>query len=190
MTLPISVLSIYGFLSAAEADLLYALACEVPVGGTIVEIGSFQGKSTICLGLGAKQVPSVQVYSIDPHDNYEINEAVHYGMQNHAALLNNLIDFEVADIVKVVTLHSTAVLDCWYGAIDLVWIDGSHDYNDVWLDLVGWGKHMTANGKMVIHDSSGHHPGVTRALTEFLSENEWQICQRVDATAILRRSNV
>lgn len=185
--LPDSVLSIYGFLSAAEAELLYTLASAVPIGGTIVEIGSFQGKSAVCLGLGAKQVPGVQVYAIDPHVDCWDTKQVHYGMENHAALLMNLVLNDVADTVKVVALHSTAVLDCWYGAVDLVWIDGSHDYNDVWLDLMGWEKHITDSGKLVLHDTNGHYPGVTRALTEFLMENEWKISQRVDATAVLER---
>lgn len=185
--LPDSVLSIYGFLSAAEAELLYTLASAVPVGGTVIEIGSFQGKSTVCLGLGAKQVPGASVFAIDPHEYCQINHETRYGMENHAALLMNLVLNDVADTVKVVALRSTAVLDCWYGAVDLVWIDGSHEYDDVWLDLVGWEQHVSPNGRIAVHDTNGHYPGVTRALTEFLMENEWRIVNRVDATTVLRR---
>lgn len=186
--LPDRVLSIYGFLSPAEANLLFNLAAAVPAGGMIVEIGSFQGKSTVCLGLGAKQ-SGAQVYAIDPHEDYTEN-TTHYGMENHAALLMNLVLNEVADVVRVVALHSTAVLDCWYGAVDLVWIDGSHQYDDIWLDLVGWEQHVSPGGRIAVHDSSGHYPSVTRALNEFLMENEWKIAQQVDATAVLERYNV
>jgi len=168
---------VHGFLSVDEAKLLHKLATEVPAGGTIIEVGSYQGRSTICLGAGAKQVGAL-VYAIDPFEG---------SMENHAALLMNLVLNDVADTVKVVALHSTAVLDCWYGTVDLVWIDGSHDYNDVWLDLMGWEKHVSPIGRLALHDTNGHYPGVTRALTEFLMDNEWKISQRVDATTVLVR---
>lgn len=104
------VFKIDGFLSPAEAELLYRLASEVPTGGTIVEIGSFQGRSTVCLGLGAKQ-SGASVYAIDPHEDFQVNETTHYGMENHAALLKNLVDYEVAETVRVVALPSLTVCE-------------------------------------------------------------------------------
>lgn len=124
------VYQIYGHLSPAEAELLYQLASEVPTGGTVVEIGSLQGRSTVCLGLGAKQVPGVIVYAIDPHDDCQVDENTHYGTENYVALLKNLLDFEVADTVRVIALRSIQVI--WQiSNIDLLWIDGSHEYWDV-----------------------------------------------------------
>ena len=58
--------SIHGFLDPNEAQLLYRLASEVPAGGVIVEIGSYEGRSTICLGKGAK-VNGANVWAIDPY---------------------------------------------------------------------------------------------------------------------------
>src|SRR5215203_2439770 len=89
---------VHGYLYDEEADLLFATAMralaipEVP--GTIVEIGSFHGKSTVVLGRVAMAVePSVKVYSIDPHegelsvDDPTLNVAPSYEafMQNMAA---------------------------------------------------------------------------------------------------------
>jgi len=184
-----SVYSIHGFLSAAEADLLFELAAHVPPGGTIVEIGSYQGKSTVCLGLGAKQ-SGAKVYAIDPHEDCQVNDATHYGMENHAALLKNLVDFEVADVVRVIALPSSSVSDVWWSniPIDLLWIDGSHEYTAIWSDLISWSRFT--NGKIAIHDSNGHFPAVTKALNEFLMEEPWKVIQTVDATTLLERSDV
>lgn len=184
---PESVYNIYGFLSPDEMELLYRLASEVPKDGVIVEIGSFQGKSTVCLGLGAKQ-PGAWVWAVDPHYDYMVNEQTHYGMENHAALLKNLVDFEVADRVRVVALSSDLARHSWYTTIDLVWIDGSHEYRDVSTDLKGWAFHLGDSGVIVLHDSSGHFPDVTRALNEFLecSAGKWVIDQQIDATTVLK----
>jgi predicted O-methyltransferase YrrM len=185
--LPETVYNIYGFLSPDEAQLLYKLASEVPAGGTVVEIGSFQGKSTVALGLGAKRA-GAWVWAVDPHDDYQVNETTHYGMENHAALLKNLVEFGVADTVHVVALPSVDVINRWtgYSRIDLLWIDGCHDYLAVQTDLA-WSNWMSPDGKIALHDSSGHYPDVTRALNEFLADGKWHILEQVDATTVLGR---
>ena len=45
-----------GWLSDEEAVALYELAKDCTGRGVIVEIGSFKGRSTICLGLGSRPV--------------------------------------------------------------------------------------------------------------------------------------
>lgn len=181
--LPATVHEIHGFLSGPEAELLYRLATEVKPDGHIVEIGSFQGRSTVCLGLGAKQA-GAKVWAIDPHEDTYVNDETHYGMENYAALLKNLVDFEVADVVRVITLPSMKVITSWHKPIQLLWIDGSHEYADVFADLACWSERVT--GKIVTHDSSGHFPGVTRALDEFCAYGKWKVIEEVDATKVLQ----
>lgn len=185
---PDSVHQIYGHISPAEMELLFNLAAAVPQNGVIVEIGSFQGKSTVCLGLGAKE-SGAQVYAIDPHEDYQESERTHYGMENHAALLKNLVDFEVADKVRVIALPSMSALFSWTQLIDLLWIDGSHLYDDVSNDLILWSKFVTQTGKIALHDSTGHYPDVSRVLQNFLVTNLWEIAQQIDGTTILRRTS-
>lgn len=187
--LPDSVYHIYGHISPAEMDLLYRLASQVSAERAIVEIGSFQGKSTVCLGLGAKQ-SGARVFAIDPHENEQVNAATHYGMENHAALLKNLVDFEVADVVRVVALPSLQVADNWYHTLDLVWIDGCHEFQAIFADLIQWSNYISPNGRIAVHDSSGHFPPVTQALQMFLMDHEWKIAEQIDATTVLVRSNV
>lgn len=199
-----TVHQIYGHVSPAEMELLYRLASEVPNNGVIVEIGSFQGKSTVCLGLGAKQA-GAWVYAIDPHEDVQINETIHYGMENHAALLKNLVDFEIADRVRVIGLPSVLAHRAWghetiwrydrdwvndLPVIDLLWIDGSHDHYNVVNDLWSWRKSLSLTGKIALHDANGHFPDVTQAMNEFIADNKcgkWTIAQQVDATIILER---
>jgi len=57
--------SVDGWLTPDQAGRLYAAAATCPAGGTIVEIGSFRGRSTIVLASAA--VDGVAVVAIDPH---------------------------------------------------------------------------------------------------------------------------
>lgn len=179
---------IKGFLDPNEAALLYRLASEVPAGGTIVEIGSYQGKSTVCLGLGAK-ISGARVYAIDPHEDVQESENTHYGAENYAALLKNLIEFNVADVVRVVARSGTDTYQGWNEWIDLLFIDACHEYQAVRGDFDLW-NHYVRDGLIAMHDTTGNHPGVTQALNEILAAGEWEIIERADATAVLRRVNV
>lgn len=176
-----------GFLSEKEVELLFRLALEVPAEGVIVEIGSYQGRSTIALGVGAK-IAGARVYAVDPHEDYQVNELVSYGMENHVALLRNLVTFEVADVVRLIGLPSHSAFAGWSHPINVLWIDGSHDYEAVKLDFHLWSLHLDARGSIALHDASGHWPGVSRLLDEILAAGAWDICERVDATVVLRRS--
>lgn len=179
------VYSIEGFLSADEAELLYRLATEVPENGNIVEIGSYRGKSTVCLGLGARWAKA-NVWAIDPHEDVQVNAQTHYGMENHAALLRNLLDFGVAETVRVVAISSGDLRDQWMD-IDLIFIDGSHEADAVTADLL-WSVD-NAVGKIALHDTNGHFPGATKALEDFLAENdEWKISETVDSITVLERA--
>ena len=185
--LPDSVYHLYGHVSPAEMQLLYDLASSVPRNGTIVEIGSFQGKSTVCLGLGAK-VAGANVWAIDPHNEHQETAQTRYGMHNHAALLMNLVLHDVADTVRVVALPSDWVAVLWNFTIDLLWIDGAHEYQSVRSDLLNWSPYAR---KIAVHDSSGHFPGVTRAVKEFLMLNDaWKAIRTVDAITLLENTDV
>src|SRR2546421_7575477 len=62
-----------GWLDDDEADLLIAGAAralhEFGALGSVVEVGSYVGRSTCVLGSAAKAVePSARVFAIDPHE--------------------------------------------------------------------------------------------------------------------------
>src|ERR687893_1023519 len=63
-----------GWLSDEEGEALYDLARACTGKGVIVEIGSWKGKSTVCLGLGSRAGASVPVYAVDPHADYRFGD--------------------------------------------------------------------------------------------------------------------
>lgn len=184
---PTDLSPIYGFITNDELRLLYRLASAVPAGGVIVEIGSFQGKSTVCLGKGAK-VNGAQVWAIDPHNDYMVDEFTHYGMENHAALLKNLVDFGVADTVRVVALTSADAYFSWDCTVDLIFMDGDHGTFAVHDDFERW-KRFVKGGLIAFHDSTNPlWPGVRQVIDKAVATGDWQIAERVDSICVLKRA--
>src|SRR5215204_969316 len=107
LTLPIieAMRRVEGYLYDEEADLLVAATSHALTRfkepNTVVEIGSYCGKSTVILGLVAKSMrPKVKVYAIDPHegelsvgdDTVEVEPTFSRFMQNVAnAGLGNVV---------------------------------------------------------------------------------------------------
>lgn len=176
--------NVHGFISLAEAELLYTLASQVPSGGVIVEIGSAQGRSTVCLGLGAKEAGAL-VYAIDPHNAYEVG-GVQFGMADNQAYYEHIAKYQVGDVVRTINLSSYSV-----GALyvtDFLWIDGSHEYDDVKWDFNEFSRMVNLNGNIAMHDTAGFHPGVTQLVDEILAAGQWKRVQLVDAMSVFERA--
>jgi hypothetical protein len=56
----------------------------------------------------------------------------------------------------------------WASPISLLWIDGSHEYEDVRQDIVNFTRHVVHGGFIAFDDSvGGDFPGVEQAITEW-----------------------
>jgi len=174
---------VHGFISLPEAELLNRLASEVPSGGNIVEIGAYQGRSTIALALGAKEAEAI-VYSIDHHPTYDI-DGVHFSMADNQVYYENIVKYQVGDVVRTVNFPSYDVSKIWLGGIDLLFIDGSHDFDDVQIDWLAWSPFARV---IAMHDTVlNYHPGVTRVVEEILKDGKWARTEIVDSMSVFRR---
>ena len=61
------VSKIGGWLTRREGEFLYKSAKNLSPKAPVVEIGSWKGRSTICLATGAKEVKGYYVYAVDHH---------------------------------------------------------------------------------------------------------------------------
>lgn len=67
-------------------------------------------------------------------------------------------------------------------ALDLVYLDGLHDYPHVTRDLLCWVRKVKPGGWVAGHDYDDEHPGVVRAVNEILgspervfSDSSWRV---------------
>ena len=173
-----------GWLLIEEAYALYELACAIPVNAVIVEIGSYRGRSTIALALGAKQKGAV-VYAIDPHHIHEAG-GYQFGPQDNVVFMQNILAAGVAKQVRIINSCSWQVVETWDIIADFVFIDGNHEYEEVRHDFLFWAQNSYC-ALFGLHDSTGGWEGPTRVVQEAL-EDGWQLVKSVGYTSFLRRS--
>jgi predicted O-methyltransferase YrrM len=135
-----------GWLSDEEAETLFVLAKRCSGRGSIVEIGSHQGRSTICLGMGALAGHSPRIHAIDPRSGKLLD-----------AYRRNIAG---AGVEGVVTTHcmTSAQAAAEIPAdepVELLFIDGSHRYEMVALDFDLWVPRLIEGGYLAMHDTIG-----------------------------------
>lgn len=137
--------TIGGWLTPAQAELLYTEASRLAPGSRIVEIGSHQGRSTVVLALGA---PTSTVVAIDPF----VDGAMFGGLATRDRFLANVQRAGVAGSVELRQHKSTELRPNWQDRIDLLYIDGKHDYWTLSDDL-RWAEHVPSGGTVLVHDA-------------------------------------
>jgi len=174
-----------GWLSHAEGKLLYELAKNVPMGKAIVEIGSWKGKSTIWLAKGAEAGHRNKVFAIDPHRGSE-SHVSEGGGDTYPIFLVNLSKARVKDMVVPLVMTSSEAARYWQGSVGLLWVDGSHEYEDVKHDFLVWKQYLAFGAMVVLHDCD--KPGPASVAEEYsVNSNEFVITHRVDTILAARK---
>ena len=136
-----------GWLSDAEGELLFALAAECPPSATIVEIGSWHGKSTIWIASGARLVGG-HVFAIDPHEGSFEDRTAH----TLTILNTNLANAGVAQLVTPIVERSPHAAHHVTDRSHLLFIDGDHAASSVRRDLEVWLPNLHVGGTVALHD--------------------------------------
>jgi predicted O-methyltransferase YrrM len=188
-TVTAAVADVQGWMSPGQAATLYDAARRCPPEGTIVEIGSFQGRSTIVLASAAPK--NVHVVAIDPHAGndrgpQEIDGFGEAAADDHEVFLANLERAGVRDRVRHVRMFSDAALGEVEGSIDVLYIDGAHRYGPARADIRDWGARVGDGGTLLIHDSFSS-VGVTLAiLRELMLGTRFRYVGRSQSMTIYR----
>lgn len=158
-----------GWLTHGEGCELARLAR----GLRVLEIGSYMGRSTICLAKTAEHVTAVDYFD---------GRATGRPTETYETFLANLERYDVAH--KVEARHPDDELP--REAYDLAFIDGAHDYESVLVDIDKCMPALKPDGLIVFHDyASGIDPGVTRAVNEFVEDGATVIAVH-DSMAVVR----
>ncbi len=187
------VADVEGWMTDDQARRLYDLSGDLGAGTTIVEIGSFRGRSTIVLALAAAD--GVDLVAIDPHAGgdrgpQEIDPDEALGDDDNSVFCANLAAAGVADRVRHVRKMSNSALGDVAGEIDLLYIDGAHRFEPARADIVEWGNKVSGGGTLLIHDSFSSI-GVTLALlTTTFGSARWRYIGRSRSLAEYERANL
>lgn len=156
-----------GFLGDNEARFLGTLAACAPAEGTIVEIGSYKGKSTVLLAFVAAHYGLGPVVAIDPHTSPSITDPkIAPGGSSFEEFVGALRSAKLEEQVEVHRAFSREVAKGWNRPIRLLWIDGDHTYRGTKEDFALFAFYL-ANGAIVaMHDALHAYEGPIRVFVE------------------------
>ncbi|RDI65963.1 class I SAM-dependent methyltransferase [Nocardia pseudobrasiliensis] len=152
-----------GFMPPDEGRALYEAALRYGGRGTILEIGTYCGKSAIYLGAAARQ-SGATVYTVDHHRGSEEHQP---GWEYHdttlvdpetgvfdtvAAFRRSIVRAGLTDTVVGIVGASTQFARVWRTPIQLLFIDGGHTEEAAQRDYDNWAHWVAAGGALAIHD--------------------------------------
>lgn len=183
-----------GLIPESTGTLLRRLACRVPTGQVVVEIGAYQGRSTCYLAIGSAEGNQVPVMSIDPWDTGTLPGPTRRGVryldaETEKAYRRHIEACGVTYLVRQVKGLSQRV-PLPTQPIGLLWVDGAHDYTSVVADIRRWCPLVVSGGYVVFDDYRTRHRGVDRAVRQFAREHgkRWIWDMTLKPLAIGRRS--
>ena len=124
------------------------------------------------------------MYSISSHkgspDHVKVDEE-----NMHTEFIANLTKARVQD--TVVSLHETSeeAARRWKEKIGLLWINTSHEYEDVKKVILSWQRHLYPNAIVAVHGCN--QPGPSQVVKECLGDlGYFTFEQSVDTTMVVR----
>jgi predicted O-methyltransferase YrrM len=163
---------IRGWLSFEESYLLYSSAKAIMPDESVIEIGSYEGRSTVVLGLALKNGrinPGQIVYSIDPHtgDITEVQKGLKIDTWNN--FISNVNEFDLQDVITPIRLTSdSAISQLADVRAGLLFIDGWHSYEAVRNDMKNY-LPLTSAHSIIIFDD-WEHPEILKAILEAIQD--------------------
>jgi predicted O-methyltransferase YrrM len=135
-----------GWLKEGQARILWDETVALSPGSTILEIGSHQGRSTVVLGHAAQKSGST-VIAVDPF----VEGRLFGGLSTRERFVRTIRDAGLDYVVELQQDYSTRLRPSWTRSLDLLYIDGKHDYWTLSDDL-RWSVHLPEDAAVVVHD--------------------------------------
>jgi predicted O-methyltransferase YrrM len=151
-----------GWLTEAEGLFLYDTAKTIKTGNVMVEVGSWKGKSTICLSNGSKEGNKVKIYAIDPHIGSSEHQKKFGKVDTFEEFKQNIHRNGIAELIEPIRDTSENAAKNFKHPVEFAFIDGAHEYKYVRLDLKLWFPKVKNGGILAFHDS-WHFIGVNLA---------------------------
>lgn len=163
-----------------DSDLVYKMAVKSAQDDAVfVEIGTWKGRSTSCMGQLIKESKkNIKFYAIDTFEGSEegwhqseINDLKNNGTTLFNEYENNLKLCNVYDIVNTIQSSSIEAASKFEDAsIDFIFIDASHDYENVLADIQAWYPKVKPGGLICGDDYAPCWSGVRKAVDEYFSD--------------------
>jgi MMP 1-O-methyltransferase len=174
--------SIDGWLLLIEAVTLYDMASKIQSSNPVIcEIGVWKGKSSYIFASVIKETGGT-LYSIDPFNGDGDTQSIDTYQQEISKLGISLLDnfkktmanYKLLEFIKIISKTSEKAFNEFLEQkIDLLFIDGNHDYESVKKDYDLWSPLVPNGGVIILHDVGANHvDGPKRVFNEQLLYNK------------------
>lgn len=143
--------SVRGWLSFREGALLYNLAKRCLKNNSIVEIGSWEGKSTVYISNGSKAGNNAHIFAVDPHTGPE--QSIRNEVWTYDVFMKNIAGGGAGELVTPIVKFSKDAARDFNKPVGLIFIDGGHTYEAVKIDFDSWCPKVVEGGVIAFHDS-------------------------------------
>jgi hypothetical protein len=138
--------------------------------GSVLEIGSFKGKSTVIIAKAAALIGDDPVIAVDPltHDSLEAHD-IHGNADADVFqhdFFKNLESYGVKDRVEFHQQFSFDMVKTFEGTIRFLWVDGDHSYVGVKRDIALFTPFLADGAIVAMHDVLHNLDGPIRCFAE------------------------
>jgi len=165
-----------GWLLPSAAELLYQHASQANLQGAVVEIGTFAGKSLVCIARAVKDTrPEIsRVVAIDPQFQPEFRETLN--------------DFGVSALIRCLEMPSLAAAETWTQPISFLYIDGHHGKAHAYADLVVWDTMVMPGGIVALDDTIGFMVGPNLQVQVATLTSAYELLTEVGGVTFLKKN--
>ncbi len=159
-------------------ELAYlALITAIKSPDNIFEIGTFRGRTALNFALNSPENCTVYTLDLSPYDK---NHAIEVASKYDKLIIGKSkpsIEYQGKDVehkIKQFYADSTKFdFSPYFGKMDIVFIDGAHNYNAVKQDTLNALKIVKPDGIIIWHDFAiyGDYNDVTRAVLDCIQSN-------------------
>ncbi len=187
-----SSLLVPGMIPAKSGQFLYTLCYFQRLRGDVVEIGSWQGRSTTFLAMAAKNSGNGKVYAIDHFKgNLGVENCYRIRKSDLSDLktkfINNMEEMDLFEAIQLLDMSSEeAAKYIDDKSVRFLFIDGDHTKGGVRKDIELFTPKLKRGSIIVFDDFSARYPGLIDAVDELLGEVKFSRKMTYDRTLILR----
>ena len=152
---------------------------KYPEGSTFVEVGSWKGKSSAFMAVEiANSGKCINFFCVDTwegsaeHTAEQKNDLYYTFLYNMKDLKHLYSSYKMPSVDAALLFNNES--------LEFVFIDASHEYEDVLANIKAWLPKIKKGGMIAGHDYSETWPGVCRAVKEsfedfFINEGCWAV---------------
>jgi cephalosporin hydroxylase len=186
-----SLEKIPGMISISTAQIYYLLSVHQSITGDIIEIGAWQGRSTVALAQSCKVRSLGEKVHVFDHFLGNPGNANHYQVNDKGLgdLQSNFVrNISASDLDQQVILDATNVENVdgsKFSGIRMLVIDGEHTYDAVLRDYNTFRSSLSAGSLVIFDDFHEDAPGVIRAVNKIKEDEPASKLSVFRTTAVL-----